>query len=180
MINLKCIAPQGGFRNDGMKHYDGDYKPRHIVQAGDLVIANTDITQAREVIGCPAIVPPLPGKDIIASHHIYITEPIASPPLPSIYLYYLLRSPQLRERCRGFASGTTVLAISPDVIEQAPIALPPRDLVRKFATVADALYRRLQNAEEESRTLTQIRDLLLPKLISGELRVPETLTLPTP
>jgi type I restriction enzyme S subunit len=57
MVNLKCVRPHGGFRRGATKPYSGEFKDRHIVQPGDMVIANTDLTQARDILGCPAFVP---------------------------------------------------------------------------------------------------------------------------
>jgi type I restriction enzyme S subunit len=54
-----------------------------------------------------------------------------------------------------------------------PIALPPSELAAKFNGLARPAIDRLLRTQDESRTLAAIRDTLLPKLISGELRVPD-------
>jgi type I restriction enzyme S subunit len=71
MVNLKCVRPHGGFRRGATKPYSGEFKDRHIVQPGDMVIANTDLTQARDILGCPAFVPDLGTSEMITSHHTY-------------------------------------------------------------------------------------------------------------
>jgi type I restriction enzyme S subunit len=53
------------------------------------------------------------------------------------------------------------------------LALPPSDFLQRFGLVTDPLFERITANTAESRTLTDLRDTLLPKLISGELRVPE-------
>ncbi|MEX1183993.1 MAG: restriction endonuclease subunit S [Gemmatimonadota bacterium] len=50
MVNLKCIAPGGGFRREGVKPYSKEYGERHHIKPGDLVFANTDLTQAGAII----------------------------------------------------------------------------------------------------------------------------------
>ena len=51
--------------------------------------------------------------------------------------------------------------------------LPPTPLLDKFDSYACAIALRINQSNEESRTLAALRDTLLSKLISGELRVPE-------
>lgn len=51
--------------------------------------------------------------------------------------------------------------------------LPPRKLVEHFDSVIDPIIRRVAVSLREARTLSELRDALLPKLISGELRVPD-------
>ncbi len=68
MVNLKNVLPNGGFRRDATKPYSGEYKNRHTVKPGDLILANTDLTQAGNVIGSPAIVPNITkGRDILST-----------------------------------------------------------------------------------------------------------------
>ena len=71
MINLGCFLGKGRFEIDKLKPYSGEYKERHTVKPGDIVLANTDITQKREVIGSPAIVPDYPAKEYLFTHHTY-------------------------------------------------------------------------------------------------------------
>ena len=49
--------------------------------------------------------------------------------------------------------------------------LPPAPLLEVFDRFADGMSRRANQSGEENRALTALRDTLLPKLISGELRV---------
>jgi len=56
LVTLKSFARGGGYRPDGLKSFTGTFKPEQVVTPGELVIACTDVTQAAEVIGRPAIV----------------------------------------------------------------------------------------------------------------------------
>ena len=53
------------------------------------------------------------------------------------------------------------------------IAIPPSNLTEQFAKLAHDNLKLIWENERESRALVQLRDTLLPKLISGELRVPD-------
>lgn len=45
MLNLSIILPNSVFRPEKLKFYTGEYKPRHIARPGDIIVANTDLTQ---------------------------------------------------------------------------------------------------------------------------------------
>ncbi len=71
----------------------------------------------------------------------------------------------------GNAGGSTFPEISKSVLRQLPMLAPPRPLLDAFARIAEALVGRMTALAQEARTLATLRDALLPKLISGELRI---------
>lgn len=70
--------------------------------------------------------------------------------------------------------GTTVIHLGKRDIDTFAITVPPPEFMCEFATTADPLIRLAVELRWESHTLADIRDTLLPKLISGEIRVPDT------
>ncbi|PTF93786.1 hypothetical protein BU666_10595, partial [Staphylococcus chromogenes] len=106
-----------GFKSNKTKYYFGDYKERHLVNPGDILIAATDLTQDRKILGAPAIVPNL-NKTMIFSLDVFkITETT----IPKYVLYFLLQSAKYREFVEGSATGTTVIRIAKNVILKVPI-----------------------------------------------------------
>jgi len=71
----------------------------------------------------------------------------------------------------GYANGTTVNMLPLDGVQKPKIIVPPSDLVVAFDSIVVNVARRREEMISESRTLAALRDALLPKLISGELRV---------
>lgn len=69
------------------------------------------------------------------------------------------------------ADGAAYPAIRPEVVAATPIVHPDNDLLERFASASGVLLGKMAANERESRTLAALRDALLPKLISGELRV---------
>ena len=69
------------------------------------------------------------------------------------------------------ADGAAYPAVRPEVVAATPVALPPIGILQRFSSLARVLFARSAAAIAESRTLAALRDTLLPKLISGELRV---------
>ena len=57
LVNLRNVVKGGGFRADGLKYFTGSSKPQQSVQAGDLLIANTDLSKAKGVLGSPILIP---------------------------------------------------------------------------------------------------------------------------
>lgn len=172
MVNLGTVAPYYGFLHDGLKHYSGEFKERHTVKPGSIIIANTDMTQNRVVLGSPAIVPDLKSKVIIFTHHIFAVRNNSS--LPNTFIYYLLQNDEYRNRVKGFATGTTVLALPKEAVLDYEFSMPPKELVDGFCQIAYLVHKKIEQNNEESNTLAALRDTLLPKLISGEIRVPVT------
>lgn len=71
----------------------------------------------------------------------------------------------------GLANGSTFLEISRKNFRAMNLQMPPRSLLDRFHELAAPLHRRARAAERENRVLAELRDYLLPKLISGQLRI---------
>ena len=77
------------------------------------------------------------------------------------------------ERLAHLADGAAYPAVSNDIILDTSLVEPPPDLVMSFHDLVSPLIQRLEIADQESTLLSELRDTLLPKLISGELRIPD-------
>ena len=173
LVTLKSFERGGGFRMDGFKPYSGAYKPSQVVSAGDLIVAYTDVTQAAELIGKPAVVV---GVDeyttLVASLDVGIVRPDERH-CGKQFLYGLFRTDAFQSHTLAHTSGTTVLHLAKDGIGSFAFALPPNELIRSFEVIAAAIASRKQTNSDAVRTLSTLRDTLLPRLISGQLRLPE-------
>ncbi|MEW6105272.1 MAG: restriction endonuclease subunit S [Bacillota bacterium] len=69
------------------------------------------------------------------------------------------------------ANGSTFQEISKANFRPIPLVAPPTGVMKVFDEKVRPLYGRIVENERESRTLASLRDALLPKLVSGELRV---------
>jgi len=69
------------------------------------------------------------------------------------------------------ANGSTFQEISKGNFRSIPVIVSSAKIRSAASDTLQALYRRIASNEIESRTLAQTRDLLLPKLMSGEIRV---------
>jgi type I restriction enzyme S subunit len=173
MVNLGCFLGGGRFTPAALKAYAGEFRPRHVVRQRDLVLANTDITQKRLILGSPGIVPPLPDdqSEAIFTHHVFAARFHDCKEKWKLFVFFSLLRDEFRERATGFATGTTVLALPRDAVLEYQFAQPGEPLVEAFNSVASSILERQWLAAGESRTLATLRNTLLPKLISGDIRV---------
>ncbi len=97
------------------------------------------------------------------------------PPLPEEFAYCLARIPQFVAYAVARMSGSSGRQrVSAAAIGEYVIAAPPPDLAASFGAAAHPLFQRITRLTQESRSLEGIRDSLLPRLLSGELRVSDT------
>ena len=172
MHNLNSVLEGGNYKYAGIKHYSGDFKDRHIAVAGDVIVANTEQGHEHRLIGFPAIIPSRYERAIY-SHHIYRVRPKPNSPLTTHVLYYTLMAPAVREQVIGCANGSTVNMLKVAGLEIPQFVCPSAGVAEAFEDLASALRQQMEANVERSETLSALRDTLLPRLISGKLRLPE-------
>jgi type I restriction enzyme S subunit len=89
--------------------------------------------------------------------------------LPPLYLLFWCR--QNMEVIKGRANGSTFMEISKKAFRPIPALVPSPEIVHTFAVVAGVLFDRLIANEKQAQALATLRDTLLPRMISGQLRV---------
>jgi len=170
MHNLNSVYEGGGYKYEGIKYYNGNYKEKHKVFPGDIIITNTEQGHDLLLIGYPAIVPKYFGNEGIFSQHLYRLR-IFDDRVTTQYLYYLLMSYDVREQITGATNGSTVNMLPKDGIEWATFKLPPKDDIERFSLQVQQFWDKKELNISQIRTLEKLRDTLLPKLMSGEIRI---------
>jgi type I restriction enzyme S subunit len=144
-----------GFRFPTLRVYCTS--PTRFAKAGDSLISVRapvgDINMASEHCAI--------GRGVAAARHKTASRS---------YTYQFMKS--LDEVFARFeAEGTVFGSIGKKDFHAIPCAIPSRELVLAYEARVSALDNRIEGNERESRTLAALRDTLLPRLISGELRV---------
>ena len=94
------------------------------------------------------------------------------PPLPVEFGYYLARSDDLRVFAIHNMTGTTGRQRVPaSCFDYYQFPVPTTPIAQKFCDIVQPFMKEIWANSEQSRTLSQIRETLLPKLLSGEIRV---------
>lgn len=91
--------------------------------------------------------------------------------LPPLYLYFWCKSNM--EAIKGNANGSTFMEISKRAFRPLQTLSPPTRLVERFTDVCGPIFGRIAQNERQARSLCELRDTVLPRLISGKLRLPE-------
>jgi type I restriction enzyme, S subunit len=91
--------------------------------------------------------------------------------VPSTYLYLWVTTDTFVEYLVNNASGSAYPAVNAKRFAEAEILIPPDDILHLFDEVIIPMRDQIAHNEREARTLAETRDALLPRLVSGELRV---------
>lgn len=91
--------------------------------------------------------------------------------ISNLFVLYLMK-PEL-EFVQSYKTGTTVSHLGKADIDKFVVVLPPLEVVEDCSKLLDSILQRIKNISAESRNLSLLRDTLLPRLMSGEIEVPE-------
>ena len=169
MHNLNSVNEGGGYKYTGIKYYKGDYRQKHLISPGDVIIANTEQGHDRLLIGYAAILPPHYGPKGLFSHHLYRVRTKDTSCLTPDFICHLLNTSAMQGVVSGYATGTTVNMLPMDALRIPTIVAPPMEIVATFSSIAEEARSKRENLINQSLYLAAMRDTLLPKLMSGEL-----------
>jgi len=113
-------------------------------------------------------------RDIDAIFGSYLIRlRITSLKLSPYFLFYFLLSDRYQEYVTGVSTGTTRKSASAGVLTDIDCVIPLPSLRERFEDIVTLLRHMLNNLLRQNANLRWTRDLLLPKLISGEIGVSE-------
>lgn len=135
------------------------------VQQGDVLLNITGASILRTCVVEPSV---LPAR---VNQHVAIIR--ANPEIPNHFLHQHLLLGKTKEYLLGMNAGASREAVTKSHIESVPIVKPNSTVLEEFRSATDPWFRRIENNTVQNRSLSSIRDLLLPKLLSGDVRVYE-------
>ncbi len=167
-------------------------KDERWVSIRDMGISGVFISQTSEYLTAESIdrfnVRIIPGNTVLLSFKMTIgrvsltvgkmtsNEAIAhfkldeKSPLTSEYIYLYLK----QFKYSTLSSTSSIAdAVNSKTVKNIPILVADQSILKAFQNNVSAIFYRIKVIEEQSQTLTAIRDTLLPRLISGQLRIPE-------
>ncbi|WP_425858645.1 restriction endonuclease subunit S [Aeromonas sp. INTO2] len=89
------------------------------------------------------------------------------------YVYLAATANSSIEYLAHVADGGAYPAVRPEVVSNLPCVLPSYDVLNAFHAVAAPLFAKVAANHQQAQTLATLRDTLLPRLISGQLRLPD-------
>lgn len=168
-LNLKCVERDGGFKREGLKWFCGKYNDNHVVLPEDIIMAVTDMTQERKLVARPARIPHNWYKKYIMS--MDLVKLVANNDINKTYLYSLLKYSNFSDEVKNHANGVNVLHLNPQNIEQFELVVASEPLRNNFGEFAKRIFNQIDVLYLKNENLKQTRDILLPRLISGEINV---------
>ncbi len=141
---------------------DAPGRARRIVRDGDVIWACVRPNRKSYSL----VVDPEPN--LLVSTGFAVLSPDGA---PSSFIYQCVTSDDFVSHLVNHAKGAAYPAVGAEDFETAKVLKPPNDLVKNFDRIADPMMRLVAKLQVKNANLRTTRDLLLPKLISGELDV---------
>ena len=164
-ITLKTFEKGGGFRVDGVKSIEATVPEQFRVSAGSVLIANTDLTRAGDVVGVPAVVPKQFDNAVFSMDATLFIPDVNA--LDERFLALALGTSESREFMRGNSAGSTVLHLDTSRLDQMPILLPSLKEQKRIAEILDSLDQTIQTTEQLITKHRKIRQGLAHDLLKG-------------
>ena len=176
MATIKNFDRTGGFKIEGYKEIIPSKSPKEtqFAELFDVLIAHTDLTQNAEIIGNAEPILSLGGYDsaIYSMDLVKVTSKDSR--VSNFLIAGLLKSKKFKNHCLGYMNGTTVLHLSKKALPEYTLMLP--NDMSELAQLNDTLasyYMMIANNIAQNESLKNLRDGLLPRLMSGELNLSE-------
>jgi type I restriction enzyme S subunit len=161
----------GGIKYDKLKFYseEGPLESAYVFEPMDLMVTMTDLSKAGDTLGFPAFVPKLNGLSFLHNQRIGRVVPLGEF-LPKHFLYCVFCDERYRHHIVGGATGMSVKHTSPTRILNYTLALPKDGkLIHAFEDFARPVFQQTNCLIEGVENLRRTRDLLLPRLLSGQV-----------
>lgn len=154
------IAQLRAGNTNGADKASTQIKPEYVVVDGDVLFSWSGSLEVEVWNG---------GRGALNQHLFKVT----SNEVPKWFYFFATRHHLSDFRAIAAGKATTMGHIQRKHLTEARIAVAPSESMEKFDAVIASQFDQLVSNAQQSRSLAQLRDTLLPKLISGELRVPD-------
>jgi type I restriction enzyme S subunit len=161
-LDISSVGPRTIEAPEAMEFSDAPGRARRLVGAGDTVWSTVRPNRRSHAL----LVDPPPK--LVCSTGFAVLTPRT---VPSSYLFELTSTDEFTSHLTGLATGSAYPAVRPTDFECYALALPPSDLLGQYDVAVGPMHRLQHTLSEQNRVLSEARNLLLPRLISGELDV---------
>lgn len=173
VFKMGHIKKGGGLNADGTKSYYEKNKAKkldkYVLRVGDLLMCMTDMKGNVALLGHTALMNE--NDKYIVNQRVGLLRPNNDLGIDFPYLYILTNSNDFIEDLRSRANSGVQVNLSTSEIKSSKVLLPPKFINIEFDNCIKPFFETIFNNTSENQELTNLRDTLLPKLISGELEV---------
>lgn len=173
-------APEGAFLHFSLPAFDAGKMP--VAETGIAIKSNKTFVPHNAIL-FSRLNPTIPrvwwarteGLDATPASSTEFFIARAHDPSETAWLYCTLSSDEFREAACARVTGTSNShqRIPPKALAEIGVIAPPPDVVSTFGELAGPWFEKIHAMATENQTLAALRDNLLPKLMSGDLRVGE-------
>lgn len=141
---------------------DAPGRARRVVAAGDVVWSMVRPNRRAHALLVA------PGEDWIASTGLAVLSPTA---ISSTLLFEIVSAQEFTDYLVSQEGGAAYPAVKPKDFEAAPLLIPTPEVSRCFTDAVGPLHRLTWELRHQSSCLASLRDLLLPRLVTGQIDV---------
>jgi type I restriction enzyme S subunit len=162
VINQKCVRDRMLTLNLSRKQ-SKPVPPDKLIQFGDVLVNSTGTGTLGRVAQCLQHL-----ENTTVDSHLTIVRPKTNIPIH----YFGLQLTGLESYIATLGRGATnQTELSKDAVAEIPIVIPPYSITKVFEDIAAPIFREIKLLNEQNQKLREARDLLLPRLMNGEIVV---------
>jgi type I restriction enzyme S subunit len=140
---------------------DAPSRAQRVLKVGDTIVGTVRPGNGSYALICESGLTGSTGFAVLRPKSVTFRE----------YVYLAVTRRDNIEALAHLADGGAYPAVRPEVVAATPCVVPSDSVLSAFSQIAGSYLQKIANNEQVSRTLAALRDALLPKLISGELRI---------
>lgn len=172
VLKMGHIAVGGGLRANPKKDFVAreEKLKKWTLNKNDIIMGMTDMKDNVVILGVPAMIDKS-NKYVLNQRVARIYLESNKKLINSYLLYIQLNNKDFIANLQSKANSGVQVNLSTESIKDCDILIPPIELQRKKGCTIENLYIKKENNSVQIKLLAQLRDLLLPKLMSGEIRL---------
>jgi type I restriction enzyme, S subunit len=158
----------GNFKDDRFDYSDCDFiteEKDNLLRKGRLHPNDTVLTTRGTVGKIAFFSENAPYKNMRINSGMVIIRPKEN----SLYWYYLLKFPLVKEQYKSFASGVAQPQLPIKDMNKINVLVPTEKIISQFCEIVEPIAAQIEILLRKNANLRRTRDLLLPRLVSGEV-----------
>ncbi|MCE9538804.1 MAG: restriction endonuclease subunit S [Bacteroidetes bacterium] len=173
VFKMGNIKKGGGLKYDGTKSFykkeNSQNLKKYVLKRGDLLMCMTDMKDNVALLGHTALM----NEDdkFIVNQRVGLIRPKNDISIDFPYLYILTNFPEFIEELRSRANRGVQVNLSTSEIKNIQVVIPPKSVNQLFDNTLKPIFNKIFSNIEQIQSLTQTRDTLLPKLMSGKIEI---------
>lgn len=161
-VDISSVSPGSIDAVTFMRFEDAPSRARRVLRHGDTIWSTVRPNRRSFALVLK------PAQNTVASTGFAVLRPAT---VPWVFLHLATSTMEFSSYLSNHARGAAYPAVNDEDFEKAQLLLPRAGLLEQFAQMVEPLFEFRENLRQQNTNLRATRDLLLPKLVSGEIDV---------